>query len=218
MASYLIPEPTINNVASSGFKGILLYKESAYNRAYYALSKDNAVTWWAIGMIAKIGAYDFPVIVSDNVNNAFSVCEQGGGISGNVEITYNGKTYYVNYNGQYATDTVGGNKLQNNIIPYCATAFGRGDFKGAGIKLLELYTSAGGSFPGEEIKSAFEPVEYETIGWKNDGPPDISAENLEKMDETIGKLCTNLNIAHEEFEADIQELAETIGAITTTQF
>ena len=79
--------------------------------------------------------------------------------------------------------------------------------------LIGLHLAEGGTLPGK--KSAFEPMEYETIGWKNDGQPDISAENLGKMDETIGKLCTNLNI---ELEADIQELAETIGAITTTQF
>jgi|GEM_PF-1383600 hypothetical protein len=215
MASYFIPEPTISLGIKTSFgygKGTKLIQQNA---AQYAFKpNDSTEEWWAIGMMANNGSYWHPLIVSNVREYAFSYSDKYYGTdplsSKFAEVEYMGITYYATF-GAYGS--TGGDP--SSAIPVYSEV--RTDDIPTLVKtLIRLYVSDGGTLPGQE--AVFESVEHEPIGWKNDGPPDISAENLGKMDETIGKLCTNLNVAHEELEADIQELAETIGAITTTQF
>ncbi len=52
-------------------------------------------------------------------------------------------------------------------------------------------------------EKAYEKVNYEPVGWQDDGPPGISAKNLGKMDETIKRLCTQLDAAYEDLDKNI---------------
>lgn len=221
MASYLIPEPTAetSKVLALGTRTGLGNLLISQNAEQYSFKPDGSTeAWWAIGMIAYNGNYWHPLIVSNTKEYSYSFSTKyypnNDPLSNNTaSFEYEGKIYHASF-GAFGS-TGNSSVLTSAKIPvYTAT-------KSTNIEemakiLIGLHLAEGGTLPGK--KSAFEPMEYETIGWKNDGQPDISAENLGKMDETIGKLCANLNIAHEELEADIQELAETIGAITTTQF
>ena len=78
---YLIPVPSVENAVNTGYKGTFLYHETTYNRDYYVLREDLDNPWWAIGMIAKVGRYDHPIIVSDCKANIHTICKQGGGQS-----------------------------------------------------------------------------------------------------------------------------------------
>ena len=218
---YLLSEPTAetSKVLALGTRKGLGNLLISQNAEQYSFKPDGSTEeWWAIGMIAHNGNYWHPLIVSNTKEYSYSFSTKyypnNDPLSNNTaSFEYEGKIYHASF-GAFGS-TGNSSVLTSAKIPvYTAT-------KSTNIEemakiLIGLHLAEGGTLPGK--KSAFEPMEYETIGWKNDGPPDISAENLGKMDETIGKLCTNLNIAHEELEADIQELAETIGAITTTQF
>lgn len=147
---YLIPKPSVENAVNTGYKGTFLYHETVYNRDYYVLRQDLDNPWWAIGMIAKVGNYDHPIIVSDCKENVHTICKQGGGqSSGGYGIFYNGKNYYVSAYEPYATDTLAGSRLKDNIIPYDDKVFvdGAEGFRLAGQRLLELYIGAGGSLP-----------------------------------------------------------------------
>ena len=154
--NYLIPKPSVENAVNTGYKGTLIYSETQYRRSYYVLQKDTENAWWAIGMIAKVGNYDHPIIVSDQRNNVHTICDGGGGQSTiGYEMTYDGVTYYVNGNTAYATDTASGFLLINNIIPYYSeSTFSDTEdgYKLAGQKLLDLYKSAGGNFPVGDVK------------------------------------------------------------------
>lgn len=151
MADYLIPVPSVEKAGGSQYKGTFIYNDSNWKRDYYVLREDADRPWWAIGMIAKVGSYDHPVIVSDRHQNVYTICDKGGGASASsYEISYKGKTYYCSGYTPYATNTNNGKYLQNNIIPYSTESFTgqtESDFKNAGLKLLELYEASGGSFP-----------------------------------------------------------------------
>lgn len=146
---YLIPVPSVENTVNTGYKGTFIYSETDYRRNYYVLQQDTENAWWAIGMVAKIGRYDHPIIVSDQKKNVHTICDGGGGQStAEYEMTYDGVTYYVSGYTPYATDTVSGSRLKNNIIPYYSeSTFSdtEAGYKSAGQKLLDLYVGTGGS-------------------------------------------------------------------------
>lgn len=148
---YLIPKPSVENAVNTGYKGTFIYSETHYSRNYYVLQKDTENEWWAIGMIAKVGRYDHPIIVSDQRKNVHTICDGGGGQStAEYEMTYDGVKYYVSGDTYYATDTVSGSLLKNNIIPYYSeSTFSdtEAGYKSAGLKLLDLYVGTGGSLP-----------------------------------------------------------------------
>ena len=75
---YLIPKPSVENAVNTGYKGTLIYSETNYSRNYYVLQKDTENAWWAIGMIAKVGRYDHPIIVSDQRKNVHTICDGDG--------------------------------------------------------------------------------------------------------------------------------------------
>ena len=154
--NYLIPKPSVENAVNTGYKGTLIYSETQYRRSYYVLQKDTENAWWAIGMIAKVGRYDHPIIVSDQRKNVHTICDGGGGqSSAEYEMTYDGVTYYVSGSNNYATDTISGFLLINNIIPYYSESTfldTEAGYKSAGKKLIELYKSAGGTMPDNDVK------------------------------------------------------------------
>lgn len=60
----------------------------------------------------------------------------------------------------------------------------------------------------------YEKISYSRINWQDDGPPDISSENLGKMDQAIYKLSINLDAAYEEAKAQYENLIEPGDNIT----
>ena len=215
---YLIPKPSVENAVNTGYKGTLIYSETNYSRNYYVLQKDTENAWWAIGMIAKVGRYDHPIIVSDQRKNVHTICDGGGGQNTvEYEMTYDGVKYYVNGSTNYATDTESGSLLKNNIIPYYSESTFSGTeagYKSAGKKLIDLYKAAGGTMPGEEPEPSpsheYSKVEYNRINWENKSTSlktPLNESNLNKMDKAIEELCRNLDIAHT--ESDVKKLDKT---------
>lgn len=212
MANYLIPEPTVEDVRGLGYKGTLLYKDSLYHRSYYALSKDATVDWWAIGMIFNHElngtTYMSPIVVSNNKNNAYTICGDGGNISAGGQIEYNGKAYYINgatdwdvgpYDGGIAYSL----SPEDNIIPSYDASYRFTSLEDAAVKLLDLFSEGGGVLPGEEPSKEYGKVDYTRINWENKSTSlktPINESNLNKMDKAINDLCENLDIAHTESE------------------
>ena len=61
----------------------------------------------------------------------------------------------------------------------------------------------------------YEKVTHDLIGWKNKrvGGTSLSAENLNKMDEDITKIATQLDNAYKDLSGKIEETSEMVDAI-----
>ena len=61
----------------------------------------------------------------------------------------------------------------------------------------------------------YEKVTHDPIGWKNKrvGGTSLSAENLNKMDEDIPKIATQLDNAYQDLSGKIEEMSMLVDTI-----
>lgn len=200
---YLIPEPTTEIKSYKGTK-ILRSKNAAYTpQEIYALSQSSA-SWWAIGMAFYMNGELQVIVVSNEIDQGNVFSSIYASPSESVEFSYHRSTCY--YSARELS--IGGDYIDESetIIPsYSKEELSLTSYEEAAGKLLDLYIAAGGTIPGEKN---YTPVAYEPVGWQDDGPPDISAENLNKMDEAIYELSVNLDAAHEEAKEQYENLIE----------
>ncbi len=145
--SYLIPEPT---ESIKNHIGSLLFTNS--NKKYYALklNPDNHTEkWWAIGMIAKMGGWYKPIVVSTVQDYASTMSDdENKPYKVSISFEYNGIQYYVS---SYTSALQSFSGSQN--IPTCETTYSVADTDSsmteAGKKLIDLYVADGGKLPTE---------------------------------------------------------------------
>lgn len=215
MASkYLIPEPTDTNWKETGYTATTIYRDTEYGDRWFGACKlSSEKSWWAIGMIANVDSTARPIVLSNVEEYANVVCDRyTGRLADTATIVYEGKTYYYTTENMYAVD-FNADHMTDNTVPLCSDSFG--DYESAVLKLIELYKAEGGVMGENSSQSSkYEKISYSRINWQDDGPPDISAENLGKMDEAIYKLSVNLDAAHEEAKAQYENLMEYGDNIT----
>lgn len=217
MASkYLIPEPTDTNWMETGYTGRTLYVDTAYGDRYHGAIVEGSVIdtpWWAIGMIANVSGTARPIVISDTEKYAAILCDKYPGRTGErASLVYKEKTYYYTTENMYATG-FDMTYMKDNAVPFYSEQFS--DYESAALKLIELYEAEGGVMGENSSQSSkYEKISYSRINWQDDGPPDMSAENLGKMDEAIYKLSVNLDAAHEEAKEQYEDLVEFGDNIT----
>lgn len=215
MASkYLIPEPTDTNWKETGYTATTIYRDTEYGDRWFGACKlSSEKSWWAIGMIANVDSTARPIVLSNVEEYANVVCDRyTGRLADTATIVYEGKTYYYTTENMYAVG-FDSSHMKDNAVPFYSEQLS--DYGSAALKLIELYKASGGVMGENSSQSSkYEKISYSRINWQDDGPPDISAENLGKMDEAIYKLSVNLDAVHEEAKEQYEDLMEYGDNIT----